>query len=257
MHFWFWKNGKEENKKEFTLRCSAVLCGSAVSPDYGKENVMEYHRTKVMLRRQQIDAMTVRGLPPIDIAVFLGVPLHTVYNDLRVIRSGRYHTLHSCSRDRMVCQLYLNAMARKKELWTIIDGAESLAQRVQAAREDRLNDQYILNRLPAPRMKPTEDEAWGDETDRLQMAAVIIKLQKEVDELREIRLGREAAAKRKYPLDEKEKAFVKKVDAKLKEEEENKPGYKPPLPPVRFERGTELDRLAANADPAFFEEFEV
>lgn len=210
-----------------------------------------------MLRRQQIDAMTARGLPPIDIAVFLGVRLHTVYNDLRVIRSARYHTLHSCSRDRMVCQLYLNAMARKRELWKLIDGAESFAQRIQAAREDRLNDQYILNRLPAPRIKPTDDEDWGDETDRLAIVRMLIKLKKEADELALIKLGPEGAAKRAPVFDEQDNKFMKKAKARLDEQEKKKPGYKPPLPPVRFERGTEMDRLADSADPAFFDEFEV
>jgi len=200
--------------------------------------------------------MTTRGLPPVDIAVFLGIPLHTVYNDLRVIRSARYHTLHSCSRDRMVCQLYLNAMARKRELWKIIDGADSLTQRVQAAREDRLNDERILNRLPAPRIKPTEDEDWGDETDRLGAVTVIYKLKKEVDELREIRLGKEGAAKRKYPLDGKDHKYMKKVKGELDRREQDDPDYEPPLPPVKFVRG-DLDELADSADPAFYEEFEV
>ena len=129
-----------------------------------------------MLRRMLVLEKLVRGFSPAEIADKYQVPLHTIYNDTRVIRSGKFQALGAFSRDRMVCQLYLNAMARKKELWRVIEKDDPTPhETVAILREDRRNDEMVLNKLPAPRKRPADHESWGDETDRVNALAVVLK----------------------------------------------------------------------------------
>ena len=129
-----------------------------------------------MMRRMLVLEKLVRGYSPAEIAVKYQVPLHTIYNDTRVIRSGKFQALKSFSRDRIVCQMYLNAMARKKALWRVIEKDDPTPHETAAImREDRRNDEMILNKLPAPRKQPAESESWGDETDRVSALAVVLK----------------------------------------------------------------------------------
>ena len=108
---------------------------------------MMYSRTKVDIRRHAVTEFLVRGVPPSEIASMLGVPRETVYNDLRVIRSGNNKELAGYGRRQMLIQLYLNARERSRELWRIAEHARSDYVKLSALREIRVNDQMVLKNL--------------------------------------------------------------------------------------------------------------
>jgi hypothetical protein len=145
---------------------------------------MPRFRTAVLCRRHLVVEKLVRGYSPEEISDQFGTPIHTVYNDMRVIRSGKYNALSSFARDRLVCQLYLNAAARKRALWDMMDKEDlTPRERVAALREDRLNDEHILNRLPSPRKKPSDEEKL-DKTDVAVVRSVISKYEERFKEIR-------------------------------------------------------------------------
>ena len=203
-----------------------------------------------MIRRQLVMRNLVRGVTPAEIAQELDVPLHTVYNDMRVVRSGKFHMLNVYTRDRIVCQLYLNVTGRKRALWRIIDDRdESPRYRIQAVREDRLNDQFIMNRLPAPRSAPADTEEWGDETDRITAMSVVLKYERHLENLKKQDEYKDLT----LPfLTKEEKHFMECLGVQ-KYRKDNK-GADPP-PKVNLSMGN-LAEYAAGADERFFEEFE-
>jgi hypothetical protein len=205
---------------------------------------------KTLVRRQLVMRNLVRGVTPAEIAQELDVPLHTVYNDMRVVRSGKFHMLNLYARDRIVCQLYLNATGRKRALWSIIDDHKlSPSHRIQAVREDRLNDQFIMNKLPPPRSAPADTEDWGDETDRVTALSVILKYEKHLNDLRK----RDEYKNVDNPiLTKEEKGFMESLRV-AKYRKDNK-GANPP-PKVELSMG-DLAEYAAGADRRFFDEFE-
>ncbi len=145
---------------------------------------MPRFRTGVLMRRHLVVEKLVRGYSPEEISDKFGIPIYTVYNDMRVIRSGKYHALSSFARDRVVCQLYLNAAARKKVLWNLIDKEDlSPHETVAIMREDRLNDEHILNRLPSPKEKPSDEEKL-DKTDVAVVRSVLRKYEERFAEIR-------------------------------------------------------------------------
>ena len=108
---------------------------------------MIYPRTKVLERRMRVTTLLVRGVPPGEIAEILGVPRETVYNDIRFIRSGRSEELKGLSRCTMVSMLHLNARERTKELWKVVDEADSDYVKLLALRELRIHDHTVLRNL--------------------------------------------------------------------------------------------------------------
>lgn len=54
---------------------------------------MVYPRTKVLDRRCEVTSRLIRGDSPSEIACTLNVSRYTIYNDIRVIRSGKYDAL--------------------------------------------------------------------------------------------------------------------------------------------------------------------
>ena len=74
---------------------------------------MIYAMTKIEKRRHEVTEFLVRGVPPSEIARIFSVPRGTIYNDLRVIRSGNNKELAEHGRKQMLIQLYLNARGRK------------------------------------------------------------------------------------------------------------------------------------------------
>jgi hypothetical protein len=202
------------------------------------------------MRRQLIARKLVRGITPAEIAQELDVPLHTIYNDMRTIRSGKFHALSVFTRDRMVCQLYLNTIARKRQIWRFIE-EEDLSPREIAVllREDRLNDEMILNKLPAPRKAPADSEGWGDETDRVKAMSVVFKYEQYYKELKKNEKYKNLAPPR---FDEDEKEFLATLGVeKYKRENE---GRQPPA--VFIKANGALEEMAAQADRRFFEEFD-
>jgi hypothetical protein len=122
-----------------------------------KEFVMVYSRTKVLARRREVTSLLVRGVSPGEIAEMLKTPKQTIYNDVRVIRSGKNDALFAYTRNEIIAQLYLNAQERAKYLWRLVEEADKYYVKVYALRELRLNDERITNKLPAmpdPEKKP-------------------------------------------------------------------------------------------------------
>jgi hypothetical protein len=151
--------------------------------------VMVYPRTKVFQRRLEVTSLLVRGITPGEIAEVLEVPRQTVYNDVRVILSGRNKGLMAYARDEVIAQLLLNAQARWRYLWRLAETAESEHARVQAMRELRLNDEHIVNKLSA-----IEDAKNRKEEDSVseEVIAEIAGLTTRVEALRDRRMGIEA-----------------------------------------------------------------
>jgi len=118
---------------------------------------MIYPQTKVLQRRREVTSLLVRGVPPGEIAEVLKLEPVTVYNDIRVIRSGENDALYAFARDEIKAQLFLNAQHRARSLWQLVDEAEKEYVRVQALRELRLNDERIFDRLSDPKNLPKED----------------------------------------------------------------------------------------------------
>ncbi len=112
---------------------------------------MIYPRTKVQERRLEVTTLLVRGVSPAEIAEILEVSRHTIYNDIRYIRSGRNEALVAHTRNEIVSQLYLNAQARARFLWQTAENTDRDYVKVTAMRELRLNDEHIVNKLPEPR----------------------------------------------------------------------------------------------------------
>ncbi len=108
---------------------------------------MALTRREVRERRLRVTTLTVRGLSPGEIAQVLHVPPETVYNDLRVIRSARNEALVAHSRKEMLAQLLLNARERTRELWNVIENADSDYVKLLALRELRIHDQAVLKNI--------------------------------------------------------------------------------------------------------------
>ena len=209
---------------------------------------MAFYATQVLMRRQHVARRLVRGITPAEIAQEMDVPLHTIYNDMRVIRSGKFHALSVFSRDRMVCQLYINATARKRQLWRFIEEEDPTPnQLVALLKEDRLNDEMVLNKLPAPRKRPADFEDWGDETDRVAAMSVILKYEKYYEELKKQEKYKNLGGPH---LTKDEKYFMNTLGVARYMNEHN--GERPPAKIfVMHDRSPEADL----ADPKFFKEF--
>ena len=104
---------------------------------------------KVLQRRREVTTLLVRGMAPGEIAEMLEVPCHTIYNDIRVIRSGSNEALMAHTRKEIAAQLFLNAQERAKYLWRLVDRTQKDSTKLQALKELRLNDERITWRLPA------------------------------------------------------------------------------------------------------------
>jgi hypothetical protein len=168
---------------------------------------MIYPRTKVYQRRREVTSLMVRGFSPSEIAEVLKVTRHTIYNDVRVIRSGKYDALIAHTRAEITAQLYLNAMERAKQLWRIIDEGEKGYVKVQALRELRLGDEHILGKLKfmseSEMRQAKEEEAlkqrvMSDYTQLLERTRLLGKLRLSmVEEVKEyLDTGREDALRR-------------------------------------------------------------
>ena len=144
-------------------------------------------RTKVLQRRRDVASLLVRGIAPGEIAEILEVTRQTVYNDVRVIRSGKNDALFAHTRMEIIAQLYLNAQERMKYLWRLVEEAEKNYVKVQALRELRLNDERITGKLPEPGKDSLEQEE--DESDGKAMLAQYQNLYERVELMRKRREG--------------------------------------------------------------------
>jgi len=161
---------------------------------------MIYPRTKVQERRLEVTTLLVRGVSPAEIAQALEVSRHTIYNDIRYIRSGRNEALALHTRNEIVSQLYLNAQARARFLWQTAENTDRDYVKVTAMRELRLNDERIVNKLPEPKRHTHEEEV---KIDLEAMAARYKELEKRVIALRQRREQweswyKEELARKKY-----------------------------------------------------------
>jgi len=143
---------------------------------------MVYPRTKVHQRRRDVVSLLVRGVPPSEIAEVLGEKRETIYNDVRVIRSGRYDALVAHTRDEVIAQLYLNAQERVRCLWRIVDDAQKEYVKVIAMRELRLNDERVIKRLTSVREM---GDAREDDGEKKEMLAQLGRYKEQFDALRE------------------------------------------------------------------------
>ena len=141
---------------------------------------MLYARTNVMIRRRKVTSLLVRGITPTEIAEILQEHRHTIYNDLRVIRSGKYDALREYTRSCIVCQLYLNAQERARFLWHLAENAQKEYVKVMALRELRLNDERIVSKLPD--IQDTENpEVQEDDIEKEEMMKVLVSLKERVE----------------------------------------------------------------------------
>jgi len=152
--------------------------------------MMLYESTKVLQRRRDVISLLVRGITPGEIAEILNVKRDTIYNDIRVIRSGKHDTLIVHTREEVTSQLYLNVQERTKHLWRIVDNRNKDYVKVLALRELRLIDERVLRKLKF--MSEEEERNAGEEEKMKQkVLADYAELQKRVYYLKKRRLGME------------------------------------------------------------------
>jgi len=166
-----------------------VLCGE------GKESTMIMQSTKVLQRRRDVISLLVRGVSPGEIAEVLKEKRDTIYNDIRVIRSGKHDTLVAHTREEITTQLYLNVQERTRHLWRIVDNPTKEYVKVLALRELRLNDERVLKKLSfmSEEEKRNSEE---EEAMKQKVMADYAQLQKRVDLMAKLREGYEAHIKK-------------------------------------------------------------
>ena len=122
---------------------------------------MALTHAQVFERRRQVSPLLIQGCTPAEVAEMLQVDLTTVYNDIRVVRSGRNPELSMKSVSEIFAQVLLNDGARRKALWREANGADSSTVRVFALREMRLQDAMILRHADriSRSVKPPDDPA--------------------------------------------------------------------------------------------------
>jgi IS30 family transposase len=172
---------------------------------------MVYPRTKVLDRRCEVTSRLIRGDSPSEIACTLNVSRYTIYNDIRVIRSGKYDALFAHSREQITAQLYLNAMERARYLWAIVERETKGHVRIMALRELRLNDERIAKNLDAihnlgkpepaavePQKKPAavEPQKAAPAKDRAAPAGGRASLHERLETLKNLELGLEDSVRK-------------------------------------------------------------
>ena len=88
--------------------------------------------------------LLTQGFSPAEIADILNVVVDTVYNDFRVIRSGRNPELAIQSVNEIFAQTLLNYRARLKQLHGVLRNSSSATVRVKVLSELRLLDAVLL-----------------------------------------------------------------------------------------------------------------
>ena len=148
---------------------------------------MVHHGTKVFERRRAVTSMLVRGATPSEIAEALQVKRETVYNDIRVIRTGKNESLFSHTRKEIIAQLFLNARERMRYLWKTAEETEKDYVKIRAMMELRLNDERIFARLSDPKVNPDftpkyseqDVEYWVEQYDELLQRVEQMKQRRE------------------------------------------------------------------------------
>ena len=148
-------------------------------------------RTIVWTRRRTVTSMLVRGMPPSEIAESLHVKKETIYNDIRVIRSGKNNSLYACTREEIVAQLFLNAQERSRFLWELAENTDKDYIKVRAMQELRQNDDRIIARLSDPKVNPEFTPEYSDEEVR-KWIEEYDALRERVELVEKRRVGREA-----------------------------------------------------------------
>jgi len=122
---------------------------------------MALTNAQVFERRKRVTSHLVRGCSPAEVAEILRVDVATVYNDMRVIRSGANPELSVHSVGEIFAQVLLNQRARTKALWREVDTGEASTVRMRALRELRLQDAALLRHAAriAGTLKPVEEQA--------------------------------------------------------------------------------------------------
>ena len=157
---------------------------------------MVYQSTKVLQRRRDVISLLVRGVSPGEIAEVLKEKRDTIYNDIRVIRSGKHDALVAHTREEITTQLYLNVQERTRHLWRIVDNPTKEYVKVLALRELRLNDERVLKKLSfmSEEEKRNSEE---EEAMKQKVMADYAELRERVEQLKKRRLGMEAILKEK------------------------------------------------------------
>ena len=163
---------------------------------------MVFPQTKVLQRRRDVTSLLVRGVPPGEIAEVLKLDRQTVYNDIRVIRSGENDALFAFAREEIKAQLFLNAQHRARSLWQLVDEAEKEYVRVRALQELRLNDERIFDRLSDPRFQPAQDREAPKE-----MMEQMEKFRERVESMKKRRLGLQESLRQWLEDGDKEKVL--------------------------------------------------
>jgi len=105
---------------------------------------MALTHAEVMERRMSVSSLMVQGLSPSEIAKVLQEDVGDIYNDVREIRSGRNPELAMHSVGEVFAQVFLNARARTRRLWSEVEATDGVASRLFALRELRLQDIAML-----------------------------------------------------------------------------------------------------------------
>ena len=152
---------------------------------------MVYQSTRVMQRRRDVISLMVRGVSPGEIAEVLNQKRDTIYNDIRVIRSGKHDTLRVHTLEELNNQLYLNVQERTRHLWRIVDNQNKDYVKVLALRELRLTDERVLSKL---KFLSEEEERLAKEDEKLKQEIIedYKLLRERVEQLKERRLGKDS-----------------------------------------------------------------
>ena len=184
---------------------------------------MVHVRTKVLERRREVTSMLVRGFPPAEIAETLNVKTQTIYNDIRVIRSGKNDSLYSHTRSEVIAQLFLNARERTRFLWQTAENTDKDYVKVRAMQELRHNDERILDRLSDPKHNPDFEPEYNDAEIR-EWVERYDALRERVEQLQKRREGREADLEKEIrKLKSGEEDYSAKFHLELPDQNPNRP----------------------------------
>ena len=99
---------------------------------------------EVFKRRLQVTSLLTQGFSPAEMANLLEVDVNTIYNDMRVIRSGRNPELALQSVNEIFAQALLNYRARIRQLHNILRLNSSGTVQIKVLSELRLLETVLL-----------------------------------------------------------------------------------------------------------------
>ena len=100
--------------------------------------------SEILARRKNVITLITRGYSPTEIAEALNTNRETVYNDLRTIRESVEPELIGHTKKEILHSIVMTRATRIKELWRSLSETESGWVRIQAIKQLRLEDMFLL-----------------------------------------------------------------------------------------------------------------